>query len=135
MLMFLQKTSDWGKGGKMLKDELLFEKVEEMCCDLELPYSTKLLLVAMICRKIKYPEEKMDQIITRVREGEQIFLKLFKKHKGRAFMPRGIESELNNLEEELHECRNLPDELYNGRVIANTVKYYAKKFIDFSEEL
>ena len=119
----------------MLKEDILFEKVEEMCSNLRLPYSTKLLLVAMICRKIRYPEEKMDTIITKVQEKKSIFPELFKKHKGREFMPRSKENELNNLEEQLHECADLPDELYNGKIIANTVKYYAKKFIDFSEEL
>ena len=112
----------------MPKDRELYENVSMMCADLELPYYPKLLLVNMVYRKIKHPEEKTDEIMAKVIN--TTVPELYKKHKGKPFMQVSVNKEIDMLERELHECENLPEDLLNGKVIANTVKYYAKKFID-----
>ena len=112
----------------MPKNMKLYETVALMCDDLKLPYYPKLLLINMVYRKIKHPEEKMDEIMGKVIK--TTVPELYKKHKKKAYMQVSVNKELDMLERELHECENLPDELLNGKVIANTVKYYAKKFID-----
>lgn len=106
----------------------LYKMVERMCDDLKLPYYPKLLLINMVYRKIKHPEEKMDEIMAKVTK--TTVPELYKKHKGKSFMQVSVNKDLDMLERELHECDNLPEELLNGKVIANTVKYYAKKVID-----
>ena len=107
----------------MPKNKELYEAVAMMCADLKLAYYPKLLLVNMVYRKIKHPEEKMDEIMAKVTK--TTVPELYKKHKGKPFMQVSVNKEIDML-----ECENLPEDLLNGKVIANTVKYYAKKFID-----
>ena len=117
------------KGGlKMPKNKKLYEIVEMTCADLKLPDYPKLLLINMVYRKIKHPEEKTDEIMAKVIK--TTVPELYKKQKKKAYMQVSANKELGMLERELHECENLPEELLNGKVIANTVKYYAKKIID-----
>ncbi len=112
----------------MPKNKKLYEAVAMMCADLKLAYYPKLLLVNMVYRKIKHPEEKTDEIMAKVIN--TTVPELYKKHKGKPFMQVSVTKEIDMLERELHECENLPEDLLNGKVIANTVKYYAKEFID-----
>ena len=123
MLMFLQKTPNWGKGGRMPADKKLYEQVAMLCSDLELPYYPKLLLVNMVYRKVRHPEEKMDVIMERVTK--TTVPAFFEKHRKNTFMQVSVEREMNLLERELHECANIPEELLCGEVIKNTVNYYA----------
>lgn len=112
----------------MPKDRELYENVSMMCADLELPYYPKLLLVNMVYRKIRHPEEKMDEIMEKVTK--TTVREFYEKHRRKQYMQISSQKELDMLERELHECSNLPEELFNGKIIANTVKYYAKKFTD-----
>ena len=112
----------------MPKNKKLYEIVEMTCADLKLPDYPKLLLINMVYRKIKHPEEKTDEIMAKVIK--TTVPELYKKQKKKAYMQVSANKELGMLERELHECENLPEELLNGKVIANTVKYYAKKIID-----
>ena len=111
----------------MPKDKNLYEEVAKVCANLKLSYYPKLLLVNMIYRKVRHPEEKMDVIMDKVIN--TTVPEIFIKHKKKAFMQVSSQRELELLERELHNCSNLPDELLNGKIIANTVKYYAKNFI------
>ena len=82
-----------------------------------------------MCKKLKnYVKYGIIKVVTRCGKYLKIIIK--GKYKGKAFMQVSVNKELDMLERELHECENLPEELLNGEVIANTVKYYAKKFID-----
>lgn len=109
----------------MPKDKKLYEEISMMCDDLELAYYPKLLLVNMVYRKIKHPEEKMDEIMEKVIRTS--IPEIYEKHRRKQYMQISSQKELNMLERELHECSNLPEKLFNGKIIANTVKYYAKK--------
>ena len=104
----------------MTEDKKLYKEVSMMCANLEVSYHPKLLLVNMVCRKVEHPNEKMDEImekITRTSVPES-----YKRHKGKQYMHVSSQKELETLESELHECSNLPEELFNGKIIANTVK-------------
>lgn len=126
--VYLQKTPNWGEGGKMPKDMKLYESVAMYCADLDLPYYPKLLLVNMVYRNIRHPEEKMDVIMNKIMKST--VPTFFQKHKRKEFMHISVKREMEMLERELHECSNIPDKLLNGKVISNTVNYYAERFRD-----
>ncbi|MCI8411487.1 MAG: hypothetical protein HFJ40_03420 [Clostridia bacterium] len=115
----------------MIEEKELYDKVAMVCSDLKLPYYPKLLLVSMVYRKIRYPLENMDEIIEKVTK--DIVPEQYSKHKRKAFMPISVEKEIDMLESELHKCDNIPEELLEGMIIPNTVKYYMKKVIDFND--
>ena len=71
---------------------------------------------------------KIDEIMQKVTE--KSVPEEYKKHRGRDLMRLSVAKELQNLEAVLHECQKLPKGLENGYIIANTVKYYAKKMME-----
>lgn len=104
-------------------------------------YNT-VLLAHMICRKVKNAEEKMEQLIenamnTSISEEliEQVIehttrnsiSKKIKKHRIRNRMQLSKNKKIQQLEEELHKCEKLPEKLFNGWIISNTVKHYAEQ--------
>ena len=127
--MFIYKRPRIGaKEEKMPKDKNLYENVAMYCADLDLPYYPKLLLVNMVYRKIRHPEEKMDVIMHKIMK--TTIPTFFQEHKRKEFMHISVKREMEMLERELHECSNIPDKLLNGKVISNTVNYYAERFRD-----
>lgn len=111
-----------------MRDEKLYQKVIEVTNELELSYYPKLLLVSMIYRRLEHPSEKMDKILEVVTS--TVVPKEFEKTLGKTYMKLSVNKELETLEDALHECTNLPEELFQGLIISESVKYYAKKVID-----
>ncbi len=112
----------------MLKDKQLYEEIAKMVIELELTYYPSLLLTNMIYRKVRHPMERTDEIMKKVTE--KVVPEEYKKHRGKPLMRISVTKELQNLEEVLHECKKLPEGLENGYIIANTVKYFAKKIME-----
>lgn len=120
--MFKDKTSN-------VKDKRLFDKVASMCGELDMPFYQRLLLTNMVYRKVRHPEEKVDKIIELVTE--KTVPEQYLRYRKEKRMHLSVEREIESLEQYLHECENIPnEELLNGHVVSNTVKYYVKKVME-----
>lgn len=110
------------------RDEQLYKKIKLLVEELELSYYHRLLLSHMIYRKIKNPLEKTDEIMKKVTE--KIVPEEYKKHEGRARMQLSVEKELTFLEEALHECGKLPENVERGMIVSGTIKYVIARVMD-----
>ena len=88
-----------------------------------------LFLAQMVLRKIRHPEEKMDEISFKVMRKMS---KLYKKKKD--VLELSAEKSLDNLEEKLEDCQAIPECLYAGKTVSNVVKYLVQKVLDILEE-
>lgn len=113
----------------------LDERIEEMVDELHISHYHRYLLVCMISRKLQHPLEKTDKIMELITSKST--LSDYKKSRGcKEYIKVSASRELDQLEEALHECDNLPgkengEELRRGHIVSNTVKYYAKKMMDY----
>lgn len=126
--MFKDKKNDVKDKKSVVKDKRLFDKVASMCGELEMPFYQRLLLTNMVYRKIRHPEEKVDKIIELVTE--KTVPEQYQKYRKETRMHVSVKREIEALEQYLHECDNIPEELLSGQVISNTVKYYVKKVME-----
>lgn len=100
------------------------EKVTQLCENLEMPRYQRILLIEMICRQVEYQEEGINELIDQVTKStvpEQ-----YKKLREKSWIRLSVNRERRLLEEKLHDCENLPRELFKGDIVENTVKYYYK---------
>lgn len=92
---------------------------------LNMPVYQRMLLIEVICRKIKDPNKETDELIDEAINGTMP--DKYKERKGKKSHVRvSVERERRQLEEELHECVNLPEELFSGDIVEETIKYYYK---------
>lgn len=107
------------KGGHMKN---IHEEVTLLCENLDMPLYQRILLIGMVCRKVEHPEEKIDELIDKATNST--VPKQYKKQRKKNCMRVSVDRERQRLEEELHDCENLPEELFKGDIVENTVKYY-----------
>lgn len=93
-----------------------------LCSELELPLYQRILLIEMLYRKVRHPEEDVNQLIDKA--VDEVVPKRYKALKKRSCIRVSVNKEKRRLEEELHDCRNLPEQLLTGDVIENTIRYY-----------
>lgn len=114
----------------MIKDKKLYDDIAILCGNIDMPFYQRLLLVNMVYRKVRHPSEKIDDIIKKVTE--EVVPEQYKKYKNKDCMRLSFKHEKGNLERELHKCDDIPEELLNGDVVVNVVKYYAKEVLDLN---
>ena len=103
----------------------IHDEIVSLCDSLEMPLYQRILLIEMVYRKVKHPEENINQLIDKV--VYNIVPKRYKalKKRKRYYLSVSVSKERTRLEEELHDCRNLPnEELFAGDIIENVVRYY-----------
>lgn len=101
---------------KKIRNEII-----SLCDKLDMPFYQRALLAAMVYRKVKHPEETIEQLIDKA--VEDTVPKRYKKL-GKSCMRVSVSKEKEQLEEKLHDCKNLPEDLFEGDIVENTVKYY-----------
>ena len=110
----------------MPEDRVLYERVKTMVCSqLAIASYLQILLSSMIYRKLQHPSEKTDEIVKFVTE--RMVPELYKRDKGKYCLKISVKKEIEALEEALHNETTLPDDLKNGKIVSNTVKYYTSK--------
>ena len=108
--------------------EKLYNEILEMIKECNLKPYHRTLLATMIYRKVRHPLEKTDEILRKVTE--KVIPYLYEEQKGKTWLRLSADKEMQNLEEALHDCTLPEDSLYQGYIIANVVKYYAKRMMD-----
>lgn len=114
---------------KLIKDKKMYDKVVSMCENIDMPFYQRVLLVSMVYRKVMHPREKISEIIDKVTDKGNLVSKIYKEEKQKTCMKISAKREFQYLEEFLHECKNIPEDLLNGNVVENVVKYFAQKAI------
>ena len=99
----------------------IHNEIVSLCDKLDMPFYQRVLLAAMVYRRVKHPEEEIEQLIDKA--VEVTVAKRYKKL-GKSCMRVSVKRERQRLEEELHDCKNLPEELFKGDIVENAVKYY-----------
>lgn len=111
--------------------EVIRELSEEQAKTLGLGTKTTNVLAFMIARKVRHPEEKMDELAV---YAQKQMKKIYPQ-----YMERQKNKFLDELEEELDKVKteNLEDErlIRNGKPIANIVKNMAKNVFDELEKI
>lgn len=102
----------------------IHEGVTLLCENLDMPLYQRILLIEMVCRQVEHPEERIDELIEKATKST--VPKQYKKLRKKNCMRVSVDRERQRLEEELHDCENLPGELFKGDIVENTVKYYYK---------
>lgn len=107
-------------------------KVTEMVKELHISHYHRFLITQMVCRKLQNPLQKVDKIMQEVTTKSTIEKFRLSFGKTKEFVKISASKEFDRLEQELHDCDNLPnaEELQRGFIVANTVKYYAKMIMD-----
>lgn len=101
----------------------IHNEIISLCDKLDMPLYQRVLLAAMVYRRVKHPEEGIEQLIDKT--VENTVAKRYKKL-GKSCMRVSVSKEKERLEEELHDCGNLPEDLFKGDIVENTVRYYYK---------
>ena len=105
----------------------LYDRILSKVGELQISNYHKMLLASMVYRKIKYPNERTNEVLQEA--SESIIPELYEEQKGKVWMRMSETREIEGLEEVLHDCENLPDEeLTRGYIVSNMVNYYAKRF-------
>lgn len=101
----------------------IHEELMGMCDKLDMPIYQRILLTEMVYRKVKCPQEKIDELIDQA--SKNTVPKQYKRLRKKKYcMQVSVDKERQRLEEELHKCENLPEELFNGDIVENVVRYY-----------
>lgn len=90
-------------------------------------YNTQ-FLANMVLRKIRHPEEKMNEIATKVMN------KMCKIYKNKKIVAVSSSKCLDQLQEKLDSSDNVPEELKNGKVVSRVVKKLAAEIIENLDE-
>lgn len=118
---------------KIIKNQKMYDKIALMCGNFDMPYYQRVLLVSMVYRKTMNPQEKISEIIEKVTDRGSIVAEIYKKNRKKTCMKISSARELQYLEQFLHDCKDVPENLLNGNVVENVVKYFAQKAI-FDED-
>lgn len=113
----------------MKKD--IYEKVESKIEELDLSFYFQILLTSMVYCKVQNPSKRTDEVC--LDAIMNVVPEQFNKTNRRKFLAISPRKELEKLEEELEECKNLPTEIRNkvgGYIVSKTVKYYTKIVLD-----
>lgn len=109
--------------------ELIYNAALAEVVNLQLDDYHTLFLANMVLRKIRHPEEKMDEISSRVMKK---MTKIYKKKKN--VIELSSSKSLDKLEEKLEECPNIPEGMFAGKTVSNVVKALCKKVLERLDE-
>lgn len=109
--------------------ELIYNTALAEVVKLHLDDYHTLFLANMVLRKIRHPEEKMDEISSKVMKK---MTKIYKKKKN--VIELSASKSLDKLEEKLEECKGIPENMYAGKTVSNVVKGLCKKVLERLDE-
>lgn len=113
----------------MKSEELIYNTALAEVINLQLDDYHTLFLANMVLRKIRYPEEKMDEISSIVMK---MMHHIYTKKKN--VIDFSSSRSLDRLEEKLDECPNIPEGMFAGKTVSNVVKALCKKVLERLDE-
>lgn len=126
--------------GEIMMDNMKIQRPERMrrifisLEVLDIDAYSKVILANIIYKKCTHPNSHLDAIIQEVISSQKYVPDQFKEIKSKINVQEYWTSEVEELEEKLHQCKNLPKkDLYNGKILENTIMFYVKELTNIEQ--